>query len=72
MTWEQLLRSLELTIIFSVLGVLLFAISFWILVRVAPFSVRKEIEEDQNLALGVIIAAMILGIAMIVSAAIQS
>ena len=39
--------------------------------KVAPFSVRREIEEDQNLALGVIIASVIIGIAIIVSGAIQ-
>jgi hypothetical protein len=37
----------------------------------APFSVHKEIEEDQNVALGIIIGAIIIGIALIISAAIQ-
>ena len=33
-----------------------------------PFSLRKEIEEDQNVALGVVIGAVILGLAHIIAA----
>ena len=39
--------------------------------KVAPFSVRKEIEEDQNTALGIIIGSMIIGLAIIIGAAIH-
>jgi uncharacterized membrane protein YjfL (UPF0719 family) len=39
--------------------------------KVAPFSVRKEIEEDQNTALAVLMGSVILGIAIIVAAAVQ-
>jgi putative membrane protein len=42
-----------------------------IVVLVAPFSVKKEIEEDHNTSLAIIIGAIIIGIAMIISAAIQ-
>jgi uncharacterized membrane protein YjfL (UPF0719 family) len=38
---------------------------------VTPFSIRKEIEEDQNIALGIVIGAMLLGIALIIAAAIN-
>ena len=36
-----------------------------------PFSVRKEIEEDQNIALAIVIASVILGSALIIAAAIH-
>jgi uncharacterized membrane protein YjfL (UPF0719 family) len=39
--------------------------------KVTPFSIRKEIEEDQNTALAIVLAAIIIGIAMIVSAAVH-
>jgi uncharacterized membrane protein YjfL (UPF0719 family) len=48
-----------------------FGVAFFVVVKASPFSVRKEIEEDQNIALAVIIGAMIIGIALIISAAIQ-
>jgi uncharacterized membrane protein YjfL (UPF0719 family) len=48
-----------------------FALAFVIVVLVAPFSVKKEIEDDQNTSLAIIIGAVIIGIAMIISAAIH-
>jgi len=59
------------TLAFSILGILLFALAFWVIVKVAPFSVRKELEDDQNIALGIVIASVIIGIALIVSAAVH-
>lgn len=58
-----------LAIVYTVLGIILFGICIWFVVRIAPFSVRKEIEEDQNIALGIIVGAMIVGIAIILAAA---
>jgi len=53
------------------LGLILFAVAFWIIVKVSPFSIRKEMEEDQNIALGIVIGSVIIGIALIVAAAIH-
>lgn len=68
---EELLPVAATTIIFVAIGLIVFLIAFLIVVLVAPFSVKKEIEEDQNTSLAIIIGAIIIGIAMIVSAAIQ-
>lgn len=59
------------TLAFTLIGLILFAIAFWIIVKVSPFSIRKELEDDQNIALGIVIAAVIIGISLIVSAAIH-
>jgi putative membrane protein len=63
----QLLGAL----IYSLIGIGLFGLAFFIIVKVAPFSIRKEIEEDQNTSLGIIIGSVIIGIAMIISSAVQ-
>ncbi|MEP6849268.1 MAG: DUF350 domain-containing protein [Acidobacteriota bacterium] len=68
---DELLPVLTTTVIFVAIGLIVFAIAFLIVVFVAPFSVKKEIEEDQNTSLAIIIGAVIIGIAMIISAAIQ-
>jgi uncharacterized membrane protein YjfL (UPF0719 family) len=68
---EELLPVLVTTLIFVLIGLVVFAIAFFIVVLVSPFSVKKEIEEDQNVALAIIIGAMIIGIGLIISAAIQ-
>ena len=68
---DDLLPVLMTTVIFVLLGLIVFAAAFFIIVRVVPFSVKKEIEEDQNVALAVLIGSMIIGMALIISAAIQ-
>jgi uncharacterized membrane protein YjfL (UPF0719 family) len=68
---DELLPVLLTTVIFVAIGLVVFAIAFLIVVLVSPFSVKKEIEEDQNTALAIIIGALIIGIAMIIGAAIQ-
>ena len=69
MDWQVLLRQLVETVIFSLLGLAVCVAFFLILVRVCPFSIRKEIEQDQNISLGLIIGAAIIGIAIIISSA---
>jgi len=48
-----------------------FLIVFWVVVKICPFSVRKEIEEDHNTALSMILGAGLIGIAIIIAAAIH-
>ncbi len=57
---------------YAAVGIVVFALAFWLMTKIAPFSVRKEIEEDQNVALAVIMAGVIIGIALIISAAVGS
>ena len=68
---EEIWNVIETTVIFVAIGLIVFSIAFVIVVLVAPFSVKKEIEEDQNTSLAIIIGAVIIGVAMIISAAIQ-
>ncbi len=68
---EQIRSVLLSTLVFVLLGIIIFALAFIVIVKASPFSVRKEIEEDQNIALAIVIGAVIIGIAMIVAAAIQ-
>lgn len=68
---EDLLPVLATTSIFVLIGLVVFAVAFFIVVMISPFSVKKEIEEDHNTALAIIIGALIIGIAMIIAAAIQ-
>ena len=67
---DDLLPVLVTTIIFVLIGLIVFAAAFFIIVRVVPFSVKKEIEDDQNTSLAILIGAMIIGISIIIAAAI--
>ena len=57
-------------LLYTVVGVTIFLILFAVMARVVPFSIRKEIEEDQNTALAIVMAAVILGVAHIIAAAV--
>lgn len=60
------------TVIFSLVGIALMGIGFLIIKLFTPFSIKKEIEEDQNTSLAIIIGSIILGISIIVAAVIMS
>ena len=69
--WQKLVQQLTTTFSYVLIGLVLFGLVFWVIAKVAPFSLRKEIEEDQNTALAIMIGSVILGIAIIVAAAIH-
>ena len=57
------------TVVYSVVGIVVFAAAFFIMVKIAPFSVKKEIEEDQNISLGILMGSVFIGLAIIIAAA---
>jgi putative membrane protein len=59
------------SILFAVVGVLVFWISFVIIDKLTPYNLWEELVEKQNRALGMVVAAMCLGISIIVAAAIH-
>ena len=71
MKLENLGEAAISTAVFAVIGLAVFAIAFWLIVKIAPFSVKKEIEEDQNTALAVIMAGVLIGISLIIAAAVS-
>jgi len=66
---EPFAKQILASLVFSAIGLVLFGLAFLIMSKVTPFSIRKELEEDQNSALAIVIASIIIGIALIVSAA---
>ena len=58
------------TVVYFVVGLILFGFSIWLMDKVTPFSIRKEIEEDQNVSLGIIIGAALIALAILLAAAI--
>ena len=68
---EGLIPILVTTLVFVALGLIVFALAFLVIAKSTPFSVRKEIEEDQNIALAIVIASVILRSALIIAAAIH-
>ena len=55
----------------SAIGIIIFSIAFAIMVKISPFSVKKEIEEDQNTSLAILYGSVFIGLAIIISAAVS-
>ncbi|MCB9852348.1 MAG: DUF350 domain-containing protein [Phycisphaerales bacterium] len=59
------------TVVYFIVAILLFGFSIWMMEVICPFSIRKEIEEDQNTSLGIIMGATIIGIAIVLAAVVK-
>jgi putative membrane protein len=67
----ELVANIVSSLVFVGIGVVVFLLAFLLITKITPFSIRKEIEEDQNTALGIVIGSVIIGLAIIVAAAIH-
>jgi uncharacterized membrane protein YjfL (UPF0719 family) len=66
-----MLRLFLSTVLYTVFGIIVFGVAFAVMVKISPFSIRKEIEADQNVALAILMASVILGLAWIIAAAVH-
>jgi putative membrane protein len=58
-------------IIFALIGLVVLAISIVLMSKLMPLPFWKEIEEDQNTALGIMVGSIVIGISIIIAAAIH-
>ena len=65
------IHTFLLTLAYTVFGLVVFAVAFWIIVAATPFSIRKEVEEDQNIALAILIGSVMLGLSIIIASTIH-
>jgi putative membrane protein len=68
MEYKYILAS----IVYSLIGIAILGISFWIFEKITPENVWKEIIEKQNVAIAIVSAAFMISIAMIIASAIHS
>ncbi|MDN8612166.1 DUF350 domain-containing protein [Variovorax ginsengisoli] len=59
------------SLIYAVIGLAVFWLAFLLIDKLTPYDLWQEIVEKQNMALGLVVAAMSLGICIIVAAAIH-
>ena len=59
------------SLVYSLLGVVAFWVSFLVIDKLTPYDLWGEIVEKKNVALALVVGAMCLGIAIIVAAAIH-
>ena len=71
MDWSVFSRTFVSTVIYTLFGIVVFFIAFLAIVKISPFSIVKELETDHNTAVAILIASVIIGLAMIISAALH-
>ncbi len=59
------------SLVFALMGVAIFWLCFLIIDKITPYDLWGEIVEKQNVALALVVAAMSLGICVIIAAAIH-
>jgi uncharacterized membrane protein YjfL (UPF0719 family) len=67
----DLLSNMVAALVFALIGIAVFAVSFFILDRLTPFELWREICERQNTALATLIGLVSLGLGIIIAAAIH-
>jgi putative membrane protein len=58
-------------LIFTILGILVFVVAFIIMDKVTPYHLWKEIVQEHNMALAILVGAMSIGICIIIASAIH-
>lgn len=59
------------SILYSLIGIVILIVSFWIIEKITPENLWKEIIEKQNTALAIMAAAFMLAMAIIIASAIH-
>ena len=59
------------SILYAVIGVAVLWLSFLVIDKITPYDLWKEIVEDKNIALAIVVGAMFIALGLIVAAAIH-
>jgi len=65
--WGAFLNS----VVYTILGVMIFWLAFVVVDKVTPYDLWKELVEEKNVAVAIVVGAMCVGIAIIIGAAIH-
>ncbi|WP_276090517.1 DUF350 domain-containing protein [Pedobacter sp. JY14-1] len=65
------MKYIVASVLYSVIGILILLISFWIIERITPENLWKEIIDKHNIALAIVCAAFMISVAIIISSAIH-
>jgi putative membrane protein len=68
---HDLLHSLINAIVFSLVGIFVFVLSFLVMDKLTPYHLWKEIVQEHNMALAILVGALSIGISLIIAAAVH-
>ena len=69
--YSSMLQNAVAAVLFAIIGVVLFIVAFMVFDKLTPGSLGKELIEDQNTAIGVLMGAVAIALAIIIAAAVH-
>jgi len=64
-------HALVNAVVYAALGIVIFAIAFVLIDKLTPYHLWKEIVDDKNVALAILIGALSIGMCIIIAAAVH-
>jgi putative membrane protein len=65
------MSSILNSVVFAAIGIVIFVIFFVVLDWITPYDLWKELNEEKNVALAIVVGAVALGICIIIASAIH-
>ena len=69
--WPEVIKPTVVTIILGVFAIALMMGALWVFDRMTTYSIHRQLEEKQNVAVAIVVAAVVIGIALVVSSVAQ-
>ena len=66
--WEKYGEPVLSTVLIGVVAILMLGASIFVMEKVTPFSIKKELEEDHNNAMAIVMGAVVIGVALVIAA----
>ena len=66
-----LVNSIVNAVVFAFLGIVVFILAFLVMDKFTPYHLWKEIVQEHNMALAILVGAISLGICIIIAAAVH-
>ena len=67
----DIVQNILAALVFALIGIVVFVGAFVIIDKMTPYDLWKEIVEEKNLALAVLVGAMSIGVCIIIAAAVH-
>ena len=67
----DIVANIRAALVFAFIGIFVFVGAFVVIDKMTPYDLWKEIVEEKNLALAVLVGAMSIGICIIIAAAVH-
>ena len=67
----DIVQNIRAAIVFALIGIVVFVGAFVVIDKITPYDLWKEIVEEKNLALAVLVGAMSIGVCIIIAAAVH-